>query len=117
MGWNTPLGNLQIIEILKIYEGVTSFLVTFNEKLYFGYIHEVSNTHETWMVIPVSEERVETIKNKNIPLRVIFKKSESNLIYKLKFPIVPNEIADFDYLSCDNLLESEIPVGKTSLAS
>lgn len=117
MGWNTPLGNLQIKEILTIYEGVTSFFVTFDKKTYFGYSHEVSDTHETWILIPVSEQREETIKEKKFPLQVIFKQSESNIIYKLKFPIVPNEIADFDYLLCDELSEKDIPNPKISLAS
>ena len=112
----TQLGNLEIIEIYEYYDQPLLFSCqnAIGQKFLAVLIDE-TDTVETWLYVPVSENRLNEIRSGKIDLHDAFSKAEDNQVYRVCIPYDQNIQAKLLYVNVNNLSDDDLPSKEASL--
>lgn len=77
--------------------------------LLLAYYAEEGDTHDTWLYVQVSSERLARLENNEIDLRSAFLKPENNAVWVVKEPNMPGPSPTIDLVTPDLLDQDLLP--------
>jgi len=105
----TPLGNVEWGEVLMWYDGPLQFIGKIGDDLYMVYLSEREETHDKWMFIPISQQRINEVLANKITLRDMFLKAEKGYIYEVTLTYKDGLEDKCVQLACEDIPEDELP--------
>jgi hypothetical protein len=118
---NSVLGDLKISEVYDYYDGPKLFTArNATGTTYLVYWADRSSTGDVWFYTPVSEPRLNSIRNGELPLRQAIRSPEDGIVFRALVPpegdleatveaLSPNRIDDTFLPPPDDVLERDDP--------
>lgn len=102
------LSGLELVEEYVYYNQPILFACkNYHEQVFLGFWLEETEVGDSWLYVPMSEERLEALKNGKIDLRDAFLHSETGFVFQVKtfgdrtpdlIESIPNEAVDEPWL-------------------
>lgn len=107
--FTTPLGELLYMETIMWYDGPLQFIGNINGETYMCYLSEREDTHEKWMLIWMTEERLQAVLSNQITLYDMFKKAEKGFIHEYTYPYSQQVEESCVQIPCGDIPDDELP--------
>ena len=84
----TPIGELNIIDVLFYYDGPRIFIGQNEASKFLGFLVDEIDEWDQWLFAPVSKERVSQIKKGIISIREALLNVEDGWVFEIKLPVI-----------------------------
>ncbi|MDF0553672.1 DUF6575 domain-containing protein [Kamptonema sp. UHCC 0994] len=107
---STNLGKLEIIEVYEYYDAPCLFACrNLSGQLFIAVWAEQTTEFGTWLYVPISQRRFETVRSGGIDLRDAFLNSEDGFVYEVIISS-DNSSDRVEIIWCENLIDDWLPM-------
>ncbi|KGK89372.1 hypothetical protein DP73_09955 [Desulfosporosinus sp. HMP52] len=105
----TPLGKLEIIDILFNYDGPRIFTCHNSANKFLAFLVDELEETDLWLFIPVNYMRVSEIKKGLLSIRDAIRNAEDGYVYEIHLPVAESLTSSVKILSCIDIPEEYLP--------
>jgi hypothetical protein len=105
----THFGEVKVINMLLYYDGIRIFIGEHDKQKYLGYLVDELETEDLWLLVPISDERIISIQNKDLSIKQAIKTSELGWVHELYFPTVDSNVCKGNKINVNDIPDDYLP--------